>query len=363
MKAKPAAKKPAAKKPAGRKRIVPISPAMTAATRAAELNFARFVYERQAVWLRRSRGTAAPWTTDVLLQDYVFCNVYRELDRGTVYFRSRADARSLRTLLFASVVYRLLNKIESFVSWKDAIPSPREWPQFKAHLVALRLRGRTIFTGAHQTSGLARYSTTVDFVRAHLARLAAALHGRLDSAEACYKVLGSIPHVGPFFAWQILCDLIEAGYVRDSENAFVALGPGAKLGIRRIYGADDLGLVETLRRRLPALFRALTLDFAAFRGRPLTLKNIEHCLCEFEKYENGMPRSRRFVSRAALDADVVCRVCADPSDHRDHLLLLCDLCNAAYHTTCLHSPLDAVPLGSWVCDGCAAHWAAASCRD
>lgn len=54
-----------------------------------------------------------------------------------------------------------------------------------------------------------------------------------------------------------------------------------------------------------------------------------------------------------LDGDVehiVCIVCdrEEPDSH----LLLCDICNAGYHTFCLQPPLNAVPDGDWLCPQC-----------
>jgi hypothetical protein len=47
---------------------------------------------------------------------------------------------------------------------------------------------------------------------------------------------------------------------------------------------------------------------------------------------------------------IVCEVCAreEPESH----LLLCDICNAGYHTFCLQPPLNAVPKSAWLCPAC-----------
>jgi hypothetical protein len=47
---------------------------------------------------------------------------------------------------------------------------------------------------------------------------------------------------------------------------------------------------------------------------------------------------------------IVCEACGreEPESH----LLLCDVCNAGWHTFCLQPPLDQVPQGSWLCPGC-----------
>lgn len=60
---------------------------------------------------------------------------------------------------------------------------------------------------------------------------------------------------------------------------------------------------------------------------------------------------RRFVLEAT-----VCGVCG--SGHDEHLLLLCEDCEAACHTFCLDPPLNAVPAQSWYCARCATQRAA-----
>lgn len=47
--------------------------------------FFEFIYDRQEIWHRRNvLNLPAPWSTDEILRNYRFCNVYRELDGGTL---------------------------------------------------------------------------------------------------------------------------------------------------------------------------------------------------------------------------------------------------------------------------------------
>ena len=55
-------------------------------SRVAE--FFLFVSERQRVWERRNRGDLAPWSSSPIFQQFSWCNNYRELDRGTQFFRA-----------------------------------------------------------------------------------------------------------------------------------------------------------------------------------------------------------------------------------------------------------------------------------
>ena len=49
--------------------------------------FLKFAHERHEIYLRRTAGRPKPWTRDPILQTYSFTNVYRELDRVTIWVR------------------------------------------------------------------------------------------------------------------------------------------------------------------------------------------------------------------------------------------------------------------------------------
>ena len=70
-----------------------------------------FVRERHQIYLRRKAGQTKPWTTDPILQQYRFCNVYRELDTVTKWIRDnwRRPHCDDPDLWFAMVVARLVN--------------------------------------------------------------------------------------------------------------------------------------------------------------------------------------------------------------------------------------------------------------
>lgn len=46
----------------------------------------------------------------------------------------------------------------------------------------------------------------------------------------------------------------------------------------------------------------------------------------------------------------VCKVCGIDKD--DDSVLLCDTCDAEYHTYCLNPPLARIPEGNWYCPSC-----------
>lgn len=50
--------------------------------------------------------------------------------------------------------------------------------------------------------------------------------------------------------------------------------------------------------------------------------------------------------------DVACEVCSSPTSLTQNPILLCDFCDTGWHIKCLHTPLDAVPAGNWMCPTC-----------
>jgi hypothetical protein len=222
------------------------------------------------------------------------CNVYRELDRGTAYFRGvlldlhrqlgevhnanigkpqdsmttkrkgsapplPASKRSRTTVyrinhklvvaedvnvsreewtcivLWYSYIYRQVNRMETFM--EIGFPSlPKRGCKSVQSIESYLLQAenwkettnQSFFTGAHQVSGYKAFASAlvsvteggvVDEVCSDLCVKGATQADRITALQR-------LPNVGPFFSWQIYCDLCEARCF-TMENAAV-LGPGAE---------------------------------------------------------------------------------------------------------------------------------------
>merc|ERR1719186_1980140 len=314
--------------------------------------FLLFLVERQNIWERRRRDPQSKWeirrweslerrdmenklTQNKIMAVHFFTNLYRELDKGTVYFRnqiSTTDLKSrglsrelnediLKKVLYKSTVYRLLNQIKTFKEF-GCIPDFNEWEEFEEFLYGKKERNETIFTSAHQSMGFDRYLNSIEYLRVNLDSLTDTIFRAAEdrSLARCFHTLTSIPNVGNFLAWQVLCDLLEAQVLgRCTENQWTKLGPGAKDGIKKIFG-NDLSKTELeytrLLRDICALegeesgFEALGVKFPALFGHKLSLKNIEHALCEFSKYWRhalaSQPGGRKY--NVATPPDLSCCV-------------------------------------------------------
>ena len=50
-------------------------------------DFFAYARKRHEIYLKRKAGEPPPWTDDPILQQYRFTNVFRELDKTTLWFK------------------------------------------------------------------------------------------------------------------------------------------------------------------------------------------------------------------------------------------------------------------------------------
>jgi hypothetical protein len=87
----------------------------------------KFMKARHAIFLARREGANPPWTRDPILQTYKFTNVYRELDRVTVWVDTfiRKPYYDHPHLWFMLAITRQINWPPTL---KALISDSRAWP-------------------------------------------------------------------------------------------------------------------------------------------------------------------------------------------------------------------------------------------
>jgi hypothetical protein len=347
--------------------------------------FLMFCHERQNMWSRRKRGMPKPWTKDTLLSSKHFTNMYRELDAGTVYFRrhvlrlKQLVAKGLlhggngftTEVMWASICYRCLCRVETFEDL-GGIPSISVWKDFRLGLVAKYEKGEKLFTAAYQVMGFRRYVETMEYLHnsgcEELYRLSKEVRVAGDEGllEKCTKIIQLLPNVGNFYAWQITCDLMESGIIQGCKEAtsdWVQLGPGAEHGLAYIFtdcshSCSDNHLCRVIRDKQESVFDALGVEFIRFDDRSMSLKVLEHALCEFYKYTNctanqSSAAAMRFYngegngSAVPIDTSMCAgKYCATSINKGEYLR--CDTCWRCFCQECSRV-LGKV---SWLCKDC-----------
>lgn len=245
--------------------------------------------ERHEIYKRRSLCMRPPWTNNPIFRDYKFCNVFRQLDRGTETLGKMMIYRIDHLRLWNIVWYRLFNFHENH-AWFDR---PKE---LRAHMTRRWANGETLFTDAHMTcsrDGMPKFEVMLDTAETVWEMQHEGLQVCRDtqSMEEVFKWMKKFYAIGPFIAYEMVCDfrfLLECFKPTDTLT-WANVGPGAKRGMQR------LGLEPTFDTMRELLDNAPELECPW----PFELREIEHWLCEFDKYcriEEGATHMRRFRS-------------------------------------------------------------------
>lgn len=273
----------------------------------------RFIYwikERHAIYERRQAGEPKPWTNDEVLQNYFFTNPYRENDKVTAWFREtiRNPLRNHRDVIFATVAFRWFNLPETgnrlwdlglLRSWE-----PRDVLQL---LCPLRDRGEKIFTGAFMINSPAGEPKLEAIVRrvSRVWEARSRLPYQSRSMEDYHRRLTEFDGLGGFMAYEVVCDLRWTKVLEAATDKLTWCnpGPGCIRGLYRIAGEEITNKsnstspprpkdwLDRMKRLLGLVQKRLT------AMPPFEMREIEHSLCEFDKYSRALAGDGRLKRR------------------------------------------------------------------
>lgn len=279
-----------------------------------------FVYRRQKIWYDRFvRKKPFPWTDDLVLRNLKFCNVYRELDKGTIYILDEVIDKlgDNPNTIFNTIAYRIFNKYNFFEDIGGLLDY-RNFGDEQTNVIEKNLdnileNGGTVFNDAYMICGIPinrKYRPGDKHVQIlEMLKLLAPnidkLYKNIKRAvrpKDILKELKGVYYIGNFLAYEIWCDL---SYINDprmfkwTDDDFVNMGPGAKWGVRLIWGGEkkdykDKDYIEKCKwlrdiqveywEKIP--FIEVAYDNAYSNQPFLSLRNVEHSLCEYRKYYN-----------------------------------------------------------------------------
>lgn len=316
-----------------------------------------------------------PWTTDPILQQYRFTNVFRELDRTTVWYRENVREKvSPEDILLATVVFRWFNRIatgEAVFTQTNLLEgggtafdvmlsilggngeaSPITAPLRQAIVEMLgdpSGKHEAWVTGAYIIKtpdgynkldgvlkciewfmeGVHDFRTPQgDTVRAGYKQMSEWLVNEEEPAslESVWLWLKQFPFLGDFMTYEIVTDL-RWSIMKNAPDimTWANPGPGATRGLGRIHYNDkdkwnqhrDKELLVTMMQNLLRYSRdpyywpqqtdggthwaypgVVEFPRSDLNNWPAwEMRDVEHTLCEFDKYERvrtgeGRPRGR-----------------------------------------------------------------------
>ena len=284
-----------------------------------ETAFWNFVTARQEIWFNKTilKLPREQWTSNPVLQIAKFTNVYRLLDRNTQYCVEEIlepegyDWERLARLL----TYRWFNRIETFNALAHILPIGMTSNATEPYIIATAIQQYAnstktkLFTGAYlcgvsdQGGGDSKelnYALIFCNMYRAIDNILELLNNPACSLENLCQSLQILPCIGGFISYQFALDMMYplqrlkgnslAPYC--DVNSYCDIGPGCKKGLacmgvvgnntlllracRELYGKH----VSELHRRG---FKWIRTDID--EAVPLSLGDIENCLCEFSKFD------------------------------------------------------------------------------
>ena len=286
---------------------------------------ARFMRERHNIYLKRRNGYPGPWTTDPILQGGRFCNIFRELDTVTIWIRENIRER------FADHPHLwFMLAIARYINWPPTLNMlmlqdrhgerlyPGAWPDdpnfrpeaMTAALEDIAASGHKVYTGAYMIRAesdpnkpwysWSKHRYIAEIVLGRLWERRSVWEYTLAGKNEGYPNLERTWDVfqdpyfvgwGPFMAYEVVTDLRHTRYLRDANDimTWANAGPGAIRGLNRMYGRDLNAQPPKSQTneemRLIMLEMNASIDLWPEPWPELEMRDVEHSLCELDKYE------------------------------------------------------------------------------
>lgn len=307
-------------------------------------DFYAWMHKRHDIYWARQQGLPKPWTDDPILQQYKFTNVFRELDPGTLKLREmeklwvtefraglpvHQDQQTgwmdkdqvAQLIIFNTWWYRIWN-------WHEHGPNlgfVTSYKQLEDYMMGLHNNGHRMWTSAHMVRGdggeqkVFTYLRMMRAVWTDLSNLTERIL-RTPTIQNAFNQVLEYPLIGDFTAYEIASDLRWSLLDNPSDRyTWGNPGNGAVRGLSRLGLKPTVESMRWLWLSTPHYLRNTCImqhfpcevgevhnDIVVYENDPappwaiwppFEIREIEHSLCEFDKYERarlgqGTPRQK-----------------------------------------------------------------------
>jgi len=262
-----------------------------------------WLHERETIRIRKEeRGDPPPWTDDPILQEFKFCQVFREDDRTTRWFRThiRDPLQDKPEVMMATIIFRWFNLIETgrtllehnlHLEWdrKKAIEEISKQPKWVTGSYIIKTPNRM-----NKVTGVAECITHMWKDRQYLIDiLEKERQDHKSSLKSAWNWFKDYPYMGPFMSYEIVTDLRHTYLLEDATDIdrWANAGPGAMRGLNRLTGRP-LKFTSTLHPWQDEMFDLFCIakeerldgDYVFPDWFRFEMREIEGGLCEFDKY-------------------------------------------------------------------------------
>jgi hypothetical protein len=268
-----------------------------------------FMCERHSIYLRRASGLPAPWTEDPILSQYKFCNIFRELDRTTVWIRKhvREPFADHEHLWFMVVLARFFNRADCLEYLiQKAWPADDRWSAKKCLRVlsSYAASGNPVLNPnayqvyAHNVAGTSKLEFILNNTIRSIWKDRKKIARELETCSSCAyanSIFKRYEGIGSFLSAQFIYDLMYTRYLihATDRDTWAGCGKGSMRGLNRILQLPIERKVGSLNIAGDHEIRAAQLIEIRSKIRwpnkwpKLSLRDVENILCEFSKYERA----------------------------------------------------------------------------
>jgi hypothetical protein len=266
--------------------------------------------ERESMRRRKAAGEPWPWTDDKIFRDWYFCNVHRENDKTTVWFREHVRSRlDGWRAVEATICFRWFNLIETGERVIDLLLGG--WDRDEAHrrLAPVRDADDQLWSGAYRLrgeTGRDKLDSYLDAIEAARQRLPVQAERWGRSLREAWIDLCECRLFGPLTAYEVVSDLRWTAVLASAEDihTWASIGSGCANGLEWVL-TGRLGAHDSSPGEVPALVQpmrdllAMSRDPAywPYADAPWEMREVEHWSCEVAKYvkaQAGAPLKRRY---------------------------------------------------------------------
>lgn len=304
--------------------------------------FWRFIYDRLEIYYKRVvLQQPEPWTDDKIFNTYRFTNICRDMDKLTIYERknilnkldepvtdllTRKKSVMFNIILFRTFVKKDTYECFGFIDFSET-NWEKQWEKGKKLLLKRREQGIRNFTGSFMVNTLKRCNPDPETRDNQTLNALCMCEWFIDNLDEVYdkamikshnmkeqlEYLMTLDGIGSFTAYEFACSFAMAGrYCKNtlvswSQDCWTSIGPGSSGGLEWVFKSfGNLSKIEAIIylrsiwkyefKRL-GLYNSFIKMLPDFLEEDLDLRVIEHCLCEFHKYQKLSTKTGRTKQR------------------------------------------------------------------
>jgi hypothetical protein len=268
--------------------------------------------ERETIRRKRLAGDPPPWTHDSIFACWKFCNVNREHDKTTAWFREHVRSQLTgHAAVEATFIFRWFNRIETGEIIKDLLLGGWDTAEARRRLVGVK----PCFTGAYiikSPQGYSKLDGVLWTIDRGLERLPAMVPLWGASLQEAWADLCTLPYMGRFNSYEVVTDLRWTPVLGQAADimSWAAAGPGCARGLGYTVSGDpeqfnynspkDQAAMCGVMQELLAMSRDSR--YWPAEWEPWEMREPEMWACEVWKYircrDHGQPPRSRFGGRS-----------------------------------------------------------------